>query len=346
MRYMRRAATSLLMLTIGTGCGTSVREVIGREVAPVQIMTSVDVKSAFLETIAENGVRRWGAAQVRIMWSGPQSSADRSTLERAIAWLQTIEGVPELELVERTMVGAAAEVVIHRADRSEWSALLGAVESRDSADGVTVTEWGADGALRSATIVLDDASPQYQRNRTIVHELIHAMGMGHHSCAGGLVYGGGDYSPVWEPSTFDTALVELLYNTALESGELYQAVSPRLVNGEGGPACPAVEWQSVTVKGAEDGSLWCQVGPDPRLCQEARDSTGPDRGAEVVAWLQQGTAYDHDPRLFITFSLDGARVLCEKPDGSGRTPCEKTDNNTLTAPTMWTDGVELYQTPA
>jgi hypothetical protein len=341
MRHTRRIALLALTLLVLTGCGAAGRNAHTTTAEVEQLTVSHDVKSAFMEAVADNGVRRWESTDVRVAWEGPQSSTDRRTLDDTISWLATIDGVPRL-----TVVSGEAEIVVHRAKRAEWPTLLGETEPHDSADGVTVTKWGPSGALKNATIVLDDTSAQHQRNRTIIHEIIHALGLGHHSCAGGLVYGGGDYSPVWEPTTFDTALVATLYNSALKPGEKPQDVASKLIGSMEGPACPAVLWQSVTVRDGVDGDLWCQVGADPRLCQRALGSHGPAIDAEVVAWLQQGTAYDHDPERFITFRLDGERVLCEKPAGAARTPCEQTNDNTIEVPTMWTDGVELYATPA
>jgi hypothetical protein len=340
MRYSRRAALFILGAVSLSGCGMLSRTSGAADVAMPQLSVSADVRAAFMETISENGVRRWESENVRVAWVGPQSSIDRRTLEDTITWLSTVDGVPNLSIVE-----GEAEITVHRAARTEWSAILGETKQRDSADGVTITEWGASGALSRATVVLDDRSEQHQRNRTIIHELLHALGMGHHSCAGGLVYGGGDYSPVWEPDAFDTALVATLYSTALQPGGAVQEVSPQLVESGTGPSCPQVKWQSVTVRDGAAGGLWCAVGPDPRLCQGAQGSRGPRADAEIVAWLADGTAYDHDPTRFITFRLDGERVLCEKPEGSLRTPCAQTDGDTLEAPTMWTDGVELYTAP-
>jgi hypothetical protein len=340
MRHTWRSALLVSSVLFTAGCGALNSGTAPRSVQSQQLAVSSDVKSAFLEAVNENGVRRWEAEEVRVSWEGPQSPEDRRTLEDTIAWFKTINGVPGL-----VIVSGEAEIVVHRAGRERWSDFIEDTTKHDSADGVTVTEWGASGALKRATIVLDDASPQHQRNRTIVHELIHALGLGHHSCAGGLVYGGGDYSPVWEPGAFDTALVQTLYATELQTGDAPEQVETALNGTATGPACPAVMWQSVTVRDAVEESLWCEVGPDPRTCQRAESSTGPSRDAKVVAWLQQGTVYDHNPTLFTTFRLEGERVLCEKPSGSLRTPCELTDGDTVTVPTMWTDGVELYSTP-
>ncbi len=94
MRHTRRIALLALTLLVLTGCGAAGRNAHTTTAEVEQLTVSHDVKSAFMEAVADNGVRRWESTDVRVAWEGPQSSTDRRTLDDTISWLATIDGVP------------------------------------------------------------------------------------------------------------------------------------------------------------------------------------------------------------------------------------------------------------
>lgn len=346
---MRRLAVLFLLPILSaliTGCASSgdapISQSAGTASASQTISTSADVRDALLESSSSSVLRRWNRDVVRVRWHGPSSAADRAMLEAVMRWISAEEGAPQMVLATE----GDAEIDLHRAAQSEWTTILGEApkRERDNADGITLATWSADGVMRHATVVIDDASPQHQRNRTIAHELLHALGFGHHSCAGGLVYGGGDYNPAWEPTEFDRALVRLLYDVRLQSGVTAGDLSGLITIDGSGPSCPPVRWQSVRVD-QTSAPLWCRVMAGVQECSAVDEQRGPVDGLPVVGWLKDGTLYDHDPERFVTFDLDGQRVLCALPTQTVRGACQRTTGNLVEVPEMWTDGDVLYPEP-
>ena len=295
---------------------------------------------AFFQTVGDAGVRRWQKPTVTVSWVGEQSATDAAVLDSSAQWLSSLSGLPKFLVVQS---GSESDITFHRLVQSQWAGVVGADHADGSTDGVTLATWSSDGEMRHADVVVDTESSQFQRNRTIIHEFIHAVGSGHHECAGGLVYGGRDYDPRWTPVDFDSVLLQLLYNKAVPAAST-ASEAVRIAEALGlGAACPKVEYKTVS---SDTGVFWCQTTGDVRLCQATSDAVGPHSGAATVRWLRDGVMYDYDPLLYTTFRYEKARLLCRIPKGDGSlSPCQKTTGSVVVVPELWTDGTSVYDHP-
>jgi hypothetical protein len=316
------------------------------EAPPEVVAVGEEAGRAFLATIAEAGLRRWEQAEVRFAWHGSPTAVDRRVLADALGSLGALPGLPRLVVVAD---GGPAEVAVHALPVDQWDATLG-----DSYGHHDVTDAGGlagthsvDGRLVDAAVVVDADAHQTQRSRTIVHEVFHALGVGHHDCPSGIVYGGSDATPGWHPTELDLTVLALTYDRRLPAGISAGGAAGRLDLRPGeGPTCPPARYR--TVAGPE-GVLWCAEGPEAvQPCQRAEDNPhgGPHPGAPAVAWLEGEALSDHDPRTHLAFSFEGSRVLCERPTGAARSPCQRTETGTTVgAADYWTDGQFLYPDP-
>jgi hypothetical protein len=220
-------------------------------------------------------------------------------------------------------------------------------------------------------------SSQLQRNRTITHELLHALGLGHHRCPTASLSEGIDSAPEWRYNGFDVVLLELWY-----------AADPGAVSATEVLPCPDREWEAVNF---ENQILWC--GTDDRcypvdertgvttdgevfyrqgdllarydparfvevrfeedllLCQ--RVTTGfagcvPSPAVEVVDpvfWYDGEKVFDADPQRFVVFTDEGRRLLCEIPPPGRRGACQFTDGRELAGVDVYTDGSRIFDRP-
>lgn len=344
----RRSALIAALVTLLSGCA----QLGAQEPAPTTttpIVVEKAVADAFVETITDAGLRRWANPEVAVSWFGTPTAADRRVLDETISWLSAQPGAPRLYVVADNTY---SPITIHAVTTAEWPALLGNVGENGStfdqvdAAGITTAEWSERGTMSSAVIVLDRTAAQVQRNRTIAHELMHAIGIGHHSCPAGLVFGGDDYDPSWKPNQFDSQIVQLTYDERLTPGTAGAVVNAALQRSSTNTAaCPEVKWE--TVRSADGTLLWCENQQPVSSCQTATDNDqgGPLPTAAVVAWVKDGQLYDYDPRTHLTFSFEGKRVLCEIPTDSKRSPCQVTETGSKVEQTdWWTDGELLYET--
>lgn len=295
---------------------------------------------AFFQTVGDTGVRRWRKPTVTVSWVGEQSAADAAVLDSSARWLSSLSGLPRFLVVQG---GNESDITFHRLMQSQWAGVVGEDHADGSTDGVTVATWTSAGDMRHADVVVDTESSQFQRNRTIVHEFIHAVGSGHHECPGGLVYGGRDYDPRWTPVAFDSVLLELLYNKAVpDAATASDAARIAETLGFSAP-CPKVEYKTVS---SDTGVFWCQTSGDVRLCQATSDSVGPHDGATTLRWLRDGVVYDYDPLVYTVFRYEKARLLCEIPKSDGPlAPCQKTAGSVVVVAELWTDGTSVFDHP-
>jgi len=326
---------------------------------------------------AEDGrIVRWRRPTLTVSVSGAATIDDLATLDAAIAAFADLPGVPKIVRVDR----ADGDIDVNFLEKDRWAEKMEGVDVDDTVDGQAryVHE---DGVIRDATVVVDTASNQYQRNRTIVHEMLHALGLGHHSCRGGLLYGGDEYDPQWDLKAYDALLLQAWYR---EHGD-----EPDV--GVDLP-CPEVEWDSILFEGRV---LWCRTGGrdcypvdartgaltneaplwlgvdggisdyDPDLFVKFRTEDGDvlcrlatvdgyqacKLGALRVVddadrWLDGTTIYDYHPGTHIARFYEGRRLLCEKPSPGGpRTPCQFTSEAVLTSADLYTDGQFVYSEP-
>jgi hypothetical protein len=334
-------------------------------------------EAAFTELRRGEGGRivRWERQVVTVAVAGEVTTTDMETLAVALRGLSSVAGVPRLELVD----GANGDVDVNFLTKQRWGEKIANLVVGEDVDGQAryVHE---DGVIREATVVVDSSSSQLQRNRTIVHELLHSLGLGHHSCRGALLYGGAEYDPRWELREYDTVLLEAWYRE--------HAGIPSV--GRDLP-CPEVAWDSVLFEG---NVLWCRT--DGRECYPVDEQAGvrtseaplwlgddgtisdydPERytrfsteDGEVLCrteadtygyqgcrlgarsevsdpdrWLGDGTVYDYHPGTHIVRLFEGRRLLCEKPatQPGPRTPCQYTDGAVLTGIDLYTDGQYVY----
>lgn len=307
---------------------------------PDDSSTVADSTVAFLQIVGDAGVRRWQKDSVTVSWFGEKSASDSAVLDASTRWLSGLSGLPRFIVLQDNR---EADITFHRLAQNEWAGVIGADHADDETDGVTLATWTSAGEMRHADVVVDTESSQFQRNRTIVHELIHAVGSGHHECAGGLVYGGRDYDPRWTPVEFDSALLEMLYNKAVPAASSASEAVQIAEQLGFKAACPKVEYKTVS---SDTGAFWCQTAGDVRLCQATSDSVGPHAGADTLRWLRDGVMYDYDPLRYTTFHYEKARLLCEIPSSGGPlAPCQKTEGSVLTAAELWTDGKNVFDHP-
>ena len=342
---------SLTIIVVGALCVTGCAIVadppnqIATTVAP--LVEGAAVTKAFLETISATGIRRWETSPVTIAWAGTPTLADRRVLDEMVAWVNTIPEAPHLVVTSDGTTDAL--INIHAVARSKWPSLLGKQGGQfDTVDavGVTTAEWSERGVMQHATVVIDAYTEQVQRNRTISHEVMHALGIGHHTCAGGIVYGAADYDPTWKPGVFDGSIIALNYDTRLATGASESVAQGAIQIGGTEIGCPAVNFSSV--RSTTNTWLWCQATGEVRACQESGDTPngGPLEGATPIAWVKNGTIFDYDPRLYVTFAYDNQRVLCEIPPEGKRAPCQVTQTgNSVLQADWWTDGHFLHKTP-
>lgn len=338
-----------------------------------------DVATALfqLRENADGDVVRWARSTVTVRTEGSPTPTDLRILRNAMDELDDIPGVPRLVLSSDD-----ADITLHFIPKDEWSTVVERAEDFTHADGVAWYERVPGTAeIERSTIAVDADSVQTQRNRTIVHELLHGLGLGHHRCPTALLYGDDDYTPEWDLDPYDLEIVTAWY-----------ADHDGLPTPGRNLPCPAPEWDAVLV---DDALVWCAVddtpcyavdpdmgvlidqGPvawrsgdrissyDPSrylafsyegqrvLCQttSAVDQIAECQRTEastitsVDLWFDGRVVYDYDPRIYEIFRYEGQRVLCERYPTDRRRPCQITDGSVLTAIDFYTDGERLYDTP-
>lgn len=278
--------------------------------------------AAFIELREEEGgeIVRWWESRLTVAVVGEPTPTDLHTLARYIESVAEVDGAPRLELV----TAAEADIVVHFLAKDRWREVIGEAIVGDDVDG-QARYLQVDGDITEVTVVVNSASSQLQRNRTIVHEMLHAYGLGHHSCPGGLLYEGSEYEPEWRLSEYDRVLLSAWY--AEHPGE--PQVSLDL-------PCPALVWDTVVFEGT---TLWCRMGTGE--CFEVDERTGVQTTSGPTAWYADGSITLYDPELYVAFASENGRVLCALADRTYR-PCEKGAVREVTRPDRWFDGTSLY----
>ena len=278
--------------------------------------------AAFVELRAEEDgtIVRWYAGELTVAVAGNPTPTDLYTLERYIESVAGIEVTPKLEIIP----GTNANIVIHFLPKDRWREVIGEALVGNDVDG-QARYLHDDGDITEVTVVVNSSSSQLQRNRTIVHEMLHAYGLGHHSCPGGLLYGGSEYEPEWRLSAYDRVLLTAWY--AEHPGE--PQVDTDL-------PCPAITWDTVVFEGV---TLWCRLGTGE--CFEVDARNGVASNARPDGWYTDGSITLYDPALYMAFSSENGRVLCTIGEQAYR-PCETGALREVTRPNRWYDGAALY----
>lgn len=289
-----------------------------------------NTNAAFNTMMSDSGGVRyvWAKAKVTIDGSGLGGGRNLEVLQETAAYINSLKypNVPLLEIVD--MPG---DVSLHSLEQTEWSSVLGTFEVKPKVDGLTRNVWEDDGSLVKATIVVDSGSDQWQRNRTIVHELLHSLGLGHHRCPSGILEQSAVYSPLWKLNVFDELLLRMQYASAQDLGVLSANPEP----------CLQVLWE--TLNDSDRGStLWCQVEQDPRKCVPASPDSEPSKETTPVAWISGGALLYYDPQLYTGYTYESAQILCKNTSVGSSQECSVSEDNTFGDVTLWLRDDTIY----
>jgi hypothetical protein len=311
------------------------------------VVVGEDVEVAVLQAAAEDGLVRWPDGPVTIGWTGRATPRDEEIVRDAVRRLSALTDL-DLRATGAGSVTPDTDVRLVFAPPREWPL----VPDGDPADvlGVTEARWTGDGDLTDAVVAVDSTIEQALRNQTIVHELVHAVGVGHVECPTSIIHGGDDGTPTWAIGPLDEALLETWYDPDLPSGARASTLDSSIEGVPGGPTCepPTVELVRVPAgDGTGSDVLWCESGGGSRPCVVVDGSGEPPRApfTDPVRWVLDRTVYDYDPTRFTAVEVDGRRALCEL-GGGARSPCQFTDGpGPLTDVDIWTDGTYFYDAP-
>ncbi len=181
---------------------------------------------------------------VHVAVDGAPTPADLAQVDGSAAALSL------LMAPRRVIVGGGRDIVVTFVPKAGFADVVGA-DYPDYADGVTRPTVGTGrdaGRLRSAVVVVDTALPQYGRNHVIAHELLHAIGLNHSTCASSVMFARSrtDTTPQWSLPPFDQRMVRLLYRPELPAGitpsRAARVLTPTATTGV---ECAPVPWQVV-----------------------------------------------------------------------------------------------------
>lgn len=302
------------------------------------VKASPDITRAYLMWIKESNVRRWDKDVVNVMYFGDPTETDLVSLRESIAEIEQVPGVPDIQISTTD-----TDITVTFSPRERWpqSTAKPDHETNVKEAGLTVSKWGTDGRMRSAKVYIDANLSPTQRRRTIAHELLHALGAGHHDCRGGLMYAGVDRNPDWRIPDFDRTLLSLSYSKSLPPGTSADEFSEHVVS-EPGIECPELLLESVS---SPLGELWCSISSRSRGCVTADASATPSVSSPTV-WLRDGDLYRYDPEKYTAFDTPDGRILCILPPRDSQSewmPCERTDSSYVSNPSLWTDGTLVSQ---
>ena len=329
IRTLYTSLTALLLLSC-----TSSKDINTIEISP-------DLAEAYLSWIKDTGVRRWNKDTVTVSVSGAPQKTDLEGIKEALYEFSSIKNLPTLVQTENE-----SDISIIFSPRHLWKDPKSS-SSKDTSDpdgteaGLTVSRWNKDGSLLSASVYIDTDLTPSQRRRTISHELLHALGAGHHECQGALMFSGLDKNPDWRLPLFDKTLIELSYSETIPSGASRDQVSSAFLLTPG-LTCPSLFYESVL---SEKEELWCIDKQKVRECQVANAVSPPGTGP-AYAWIKNGSLYSYNPEKYEAFETKDGRLLCfVQSKNSSWVQCELTDNTEIENPTLWSDGSTVSRTP-
>lgn len=297
---------------------------------PVLSNADNNTNAAFNTMMSDSGGVRyiWDKAKVTIDGSGLGGGRNLEVLQETVAHINSLK-YPNIPLLEIGYM--PGDISLHSLEQTIWSSVLGTFEAKPKVDGLTRNVWDDDGSLVKSTIVVDSSSDQWQRNRTIVHELLHSLGLGHHRCPSGILEQSAVYSPLWKLNVFDELLLRMQYASARDLAILSANPEP----------CLKVLWE--TLNDSDRGStLWCQVEQDPRKCVPVSPDSEPSGETSPVAWISDGALLYYDPQLYTGYTYESAKILCKNtPVGSSR-ECSIAEDNTFGDVILWLRDNTLY----
>ena len=289
---LRLGALAVALLILGSGCGRDAtpsanhrdgasaaaanhpnRAVVGTKVLGRSldrrrtIAVTPEERAAFLELALTPAVavpsrhpvlQRWGRNPTLRVTGDPTPEDLQRLAEAAQRW-GFVTGLT-IAISDRP-----GDVDVHFVHRADFAPVLGVDHVDPTAVGLTrlTIDPNRRGTIIGGIVVIADDDLQIGRNRTIAHELGHAIGLQHSTCGSSLMDGAseGARSVRWSPSALDNRVASILYDSRLAPGLDGAAVEAILTpTFAAGATCEPVDLELVRASGSGRHYL-CARGP-------------------------------------------------------------------------------------